>query len=197
MAVTENSGDPKSRFDADIKRWELGFSEIEAIRKRGNDTHIAFRNYSVAFSQLALRSAFLMNGGAMFAGLAFLGALSRASDDNTYLTGFIVACACFVVGIIAAAAAALSAYLNYESHSLREQYETKRDALSKSVSHFPDLYVDQQQAVDADNSNWNAEIIKHEKIIIDTQKWAVGFGVTSFILFMIGCVVVGGTMATA
>ncbi len=181
----------------DEKRRELWIAEIESLRKRGSDTHVAFRNLSGNFSQLAIRSAMVINGGAMFAGLAFIGALTSADAESNYWAGFIAAWVCFAGGIAFAAACTLAAYLNYESHALRELSNTEVEVIRISKSYYPDFYSDQTKAIEDNTAFWSEEIEKHEKIIVTSQKFGLGFAIVSYVLFIVGCTVVGVTMATA
>jgi len=179
------------------KRREIWFAEWDSVRKRGADAFLAYQQLSAGYAMMAVRSSLLLNGGAMFAGLAFMGALARDGNENPFSVGFIVASACFVLGIISAASSALAAYFNYQSFSQAAIFDSDQKALKKCIEFFPGDYSDIQEAVDHDNAFWDEQISKSQDEISLTFKIGVGAGVTSYIFFMIGCIVVGGTMATA
>ncbi|MCR9060610.1 MAG: hypothetical protein NXI02_24960 [Rhodobacteraceae bacterium] len=179
------------------KQRELRFAEIEAIRKRGHDAHMAYRGLSATFSSMAIRSALLLNGGAMFAGLAFIGALARSDSEESVAGGFIAASVCFIFGIATAALAAFMAYENYEAQSDHEQCTSHKDVLNMSVKFFPEDHKNGMDKVDADNKHWDKEIDFHENKIVKTQRWAIRYGIASYLFFIAACIIVGETMATA
>lgn len=178
------------------KKRETWFAEWDSIRKRGSEASMAYQQLSAGYAMMAVRSSLLLNGGAMFAGLAFIGALARNGNDSPFSVGFIVASACFVLGILSAASCALAAYFNYQSFSNYEIYDSEQKALKKCIEFYPGDFADIKEAVDQDNSFWDKQSRKSESEIALTFKIGVGTGVASYVFFMIGCVVVGGTMAT-
>ena len=156
----------KFEHDRWIKSWEMYSGQIHDQRmsslKSVND-----------YGTLALRSVFILNGGAILALLTFLGAFFSKNDQNTILIGINIAHQLrlafymFVSGVAISALAAGVAYLNWSY--MHEHYQSPSQLYSIMISGKAE-----------ETSPGVFKVVKATAII------SIGLGIISLILFIAG-----------
>ena len=125
------------------------------------------------YGQMALRSVFLLNGGAIIAILAFIGSASGKRIGASVITPtlFVVAFSFFAAGLVCAIISITSAYLNYMGHK-----HTNADPgwLANNI-------IAQQGKWPGNHSIGNSRFINW------TWRVALLAGITSLSMFGIGC----------
>lgn len=180
-------------------RYEILRAEVSETNKRGEETNLAFLKLAAEYEQLAIRSAIVLNGGAMFAVLALLGSLARMANASPFSAGFLSAWILFGLGVLAGAGSAGAAYRNSRAFAGRETFVRHKDMKMKEMDWFPEKFTSQEAQAQSIKqiSEWSDEIEKRERVINTTARIGDRLGLVSYAFFMVGCIVVGGTMATA
>ncbi|GAB2206053.1 hypothetical protein ROS1_28690 [Roseibium sp. ROS1] len=177
--------------------FNLHVTEIGAVLDRGNAKYIASLQLAAAYGQIALRSALVLNGGALFAGLAFMGAIAKGDSLQSISTGFFAASACFVFGIFGAALGSFAAYKNFIHGAEWIVFDTEIEATEKSKKYFSSYYMENREEYEntqLKNTNKRDDVGKK---LDQTALFSTVLGISSYIFFTVGCIVVGGTVATA
>jgi hypothetical protein len=125
------------------------------------------------YGQMALRSAFLLNGGAIISILTFIGATAGKTVANKAIVPalFVPSFASYAVGLIGATISMTFAYLNYLGHK-----NSKADP-----GDLANNMMKMKKAWPANNSVSNSRLIDWSWYL------AMIFGVSSIILFGAGC----------
>lgn len=177
--------------------FELHATEVAAIFERGNAKIIASRQMAASYGQLAIRNALVLNGGALFAGAALMGALGQGNNLQTIAAGFFIACAFFVAGIITGAMSSYYAYDNLLKWSEWYEQDVDIQATEKTKYFFKDHYLENKEKID---NALNATLAERNKIgskLSPTNYGSIGLAVVAYFCFTVGCILVGGTIATA
>jgi hypothetical protein len=125
------------------------------------------------YGQMALRSVFLLNGGAIIAILTFIGATAGKTVANTVVVpaSFIPAFMCYAVGLLCATISMTFAYLNYLGH---KNSRADPGALANNMMKLQKV--------------WPANIsVSNTRLIDWTWYFALISGVGAIILFGFGC----------
>ena len=129
------------------------------------------------YGQMALRSVFLLNGGAIIALLTFSGSVTgkQVSDITIKPASFVVAFSCFAVGLVCAVLAMTFAYLNYMGHK-----HTTADpgALANNMIAQKDTWPSNLSVGNSRFVNW-------------TWRCALIVGIAAIVFFGLGCFQVG------
>lgn len=100
------------------------WQEANAHLTRANSIYITMHNISASYAQLAVRSAILLNGGALFAMPAFFAAImGKEVAEAIVVSAMVKAGALFIAGIVAAAVCCLIAYIDYQLNAESERGE--------------------------------------------------------------------------
>jgi hypothetical protein len=135
---------------------------------------LQFDRHLKEYGQLALRSIFLLNGGAVLALLTFIGSSIGKSVGSTsvlpsmFVSAFVLYCA----GLVACAISMTFAYLNYMGH-----HNSRADpgALANNMI--------------AQREKWPGNFsVGNIRLISWSWKLAFLFGLTALVLFAAGCI---------
>jgi hypothetical protein len=149
-------------------------ANVEFARQEG-ERALQFDRHNVGYAQLALRSVFLANGGAVVSTLALIGALSGRKPDVSP-AAFVTPFSWFGVGLFLTLGAMLFAFLNYriasgipaEPQKLAQHIITPRD-------HWPSDY-----SPDAHRRHGGSYGL------------ALGAAIGALVCFALGCITLGG-----
>lgn len=129
------------------------------------------------YGQMALRSVFLLNGGAIIALLTFIGSVTgkQVSGITIKPASFVFAFSCFAAGLICAVLSMTFSYLNYmgHKHTIADPGSLANNMIAQQGAWPSRLTVGTSRFV-----NW-------------TWKLALLVGIAAIILFALGCIQVG------
>ena len=179
---------------ADHSKDKQTWQETDALRSRGDAVFIAMHNNSSAFAQLSLRSALLLNGGALFALPAFFASMKTTAEIQKVVPDILWAAQLFVVGILLAA---LSSFIGYVSYQLFAEIHLGEGGLAA-------VKVEEREDPEASNAMRKARTDYFEEVkpwISRRQtgnfiaSWAaVICGLSSYVFFCWACYVSGGAL---
>jgi hypothetical protein len=141
---------------------------------------------SVSYGLAATRSAFLLNGGILFALPAYVSATrDKATAEVTH---YIVWAACsYVVGIVCAAVVCLVAYLNFQWHAHNVEME-RLQQFSKIEEGYDTTFTHRlKEPRDRHRTELEAITASLEGKINMTARLGVLFALLSYLAFVVGC----------
>jgi hypothetical protein len=166
--------------------FQLSLDEKKQVWDYSNARYLAAFSALVSYGQLAVRSAFLLNGGILFALPTFIIAV-RSGSVQTDPANLIVPSALFATGVLFAALTCLSAYYNFqynlfgiESERLREFSSIEEGYDLDSVHRLKKSRKDYRASLDKDISNF-------ESVVKWTVRTGIGFALASYLCFFGGC----------
>jgi len=169
--------------------FELVQAKKQEVWERISPQILAHLNASAGYGQLAVRSAMLLNGGALFAFPAFIsstGKLAIISDTLVLLSG-----GSFIAGIVFAAICSYLAYLNFQFNVFSLDWQRL-----KEFSEIEEGYdYTSKHRMKKDRAEYRNEldagITKFEKRVWWTMLIGNISGILSYLTFIIGCFLAG------
>ena len=159
-----------------LERWRTDVGPLHEAAERSRDM-------TFGFAQMAIRSMFLLNGGALVAVPAFAELVGAAFQEN--LTAFLLSGLGFVTGLILIAITTVLAYtsMDADAEAIRQDQEVVKINLNRSEN--PKSYTDkvkkQQSAAEAARQKFGRRSTK-------LRAWALWLGVGSMGAFIFGTV---------
>ena len=150
------------------------------------------RQFAVQFAQTALRTVFLLNGGAFVAVPAFAKLVDVSIKEQLPL--FIVSMAAFAFGLVLSAVVAIFAFKSTEHDAAAtfSHLEVVKTRLNKGQN--PNSFGEEQaNKLAAAVSEEDASRKSRDRM----QKWALAFGIAGLVCFVIGASVATIVMARA
>lgn len=117
---------------------ELPYTRADKSLDRYNALFISMQRNSASFALLGVRSAFVLNGAALFAFPPIFLALSQ--NGNSPAEKLIWPAAAFVIGILFAGLCALVAYINFQLFAESTKYDEQLDLIDLTQIHDPKKY---------------------------------------------------------
>ena len=162
------------RFRTHLERWR---TDVEPLYHAGERS----RDMAFQFAQTAIRSMFLLNGGALIAFPAFAELVGTEFHQNIW--EFLLSTGGFVLGLVLIVATTLLAYMamDADAAAIRQRQEIVKIDLNRS--HAPEWYSNEvkQARVDAEAAeNKSAGLFKV------LSSWALALGIGSIAAFLFG-----------
>ena len=159
-----------------LERWRTDVVPLHEAAERSRD--MAF-----GFAQTAIRSMFLLNGGALVAVPAFAELVGTAFQEN--LTVFLLSGLGFVTGLILIAITTVLAYtsMDADAEAIRQEQEVVKINLNRSEN--PKSYTDEVKKRQSE-----AEVARQrvDRLSVKLRAWALWLGVGSMGAFVFGTV---------
>jgi hypothetical protein len=118
--LSEMEKNLESQSEADIEIHRANLQKWIEDHKNAHAHSVEMFRSVIAAGQNALRTSFLMNGGASVAILAFIGHLAATSSDN--ITLFSSVLSIFVIGVLVSAVASGTTYLSQWFYASGDKY---------------------------------------------------------------------------
>jgi hypothetical protein len=166
-------------------QFELDEKKIvwDSINSRFN----GYIGSSVSYGLAATRSAFLLNGGILFALPAYVSA-TRGNTLPLVTSNILWAAGCYVIGILSAALVCLVAYLNFQWHAHNVEME-RLSQFSKIEEGYDNTYTHRLREPRERYREELGKIVASLEVRITlTAKMGIAFAVLSYIAFIVGCV---------
>ena len=140
--------------------------------------YLQARQFAKDYGQMAIRSVFLLNGGALVSLIAFMGSISKGGEighvsfqPSDFINGFIA----FVIGLIFAMLTMILAFINFGYHS---QISADNGSLANAIIRLDEKWPHDGTDEKAARIDWTYNI-------------SIGVGLLSMIAFMVGCIFTG------
>lgn len=117
----------KNLTQADIEHYKAQLQLWVEAEKRNHSADLEMFRSVIQSGQNALKSSFLLNGGASVALLAFIGKLTE--EQASRIPGFAYPLSVFVTGILSIALASGATYLSQWFYAAPEAWKQKQDFL--------------------------------------------------------------------
>ncbi|MGQ2927410.1 MAG: hypothetical protein ACT6RL_14965 [Neoaquamicrobium sediminum] len=166
--------------------YQLELDEKKVVWDSINSRFNGYISASVSYGLAATRSAFLLNGGILFALPAYVSA--TRGDASTIVTSNITwAAGCYVVGVLFAALVCLVAYLNFQWHAHNVEMERLTE-FSKIEEGYDETYAHRlRESRERYREQLNKITASLEGRINLTAKLGVACALCSYIAFIAGC----------
>jgi len=181
---------------SDKFKIELHASELAAIFDRGNARIIAANQAAASYGQHAIKSALVLNSGGLFAGAALMGAVSEGGNIQSVATGFYVASAFFVAGIIAAAVSSYFARQNQLKWIEWIEIDSEIKALGKTRQFNKEFFEKNKMRYLDEMERGATYKAKIDAELDNTNYCSIILATAAYLVFVVACLIVGGTMAT-
>lgn len=178
---------------SDKSPHELTWKETQDAYLRFNPRVIESQRLSAAYAQLAVRSALVLNGGALFVLPAYISTVSSTDESIPEIT-LLVAAAFFIAGILTAVLCAYFAYWNYTFHSWDHEYDLKKEIQEIKEGYDTTHQIRLEKARDRWHEDLDDLKAKNGKRINLTAWIGNALGVISYIAFVVGCYFGGRAM---
>jgi len=177
----------------DKNPWRQAQAEKKDIFDTYHPVFLALIRASIDYGQLAVRSSFILNGGALLAMPAYLArAGAVVAENNVY--GIILAAACYIAGIIFAALCSYAAFFNFERNAYQVEWEILKK-ISEIEENYDGVAFHRMKDVREDYRNKLEAGIKRFGWWAHATTWISHiFGVFSYIAFVFGCFFAGKVM---
>jgi hypothetical protein len=173
---------------------EEAAKQISSIEDRAASYFLSLHAISGDYGQLAVRSALVLNGGAIFAMPAFFAAIQSESEIHQSLNGIVFSATTYVLGIIASALCSFVAYANYQA-AAEEFMEEAQLQILEIQERFDDVTFHRNQPWRALNRE---EKRKRISLLSKFGSWTtwigVGLGFSAYFLFCLGCFIAARTL---
>lgn len=166
--------------------YQLELDEKKIVWDSVNSRFNGYIAASVSYGLAATRSAFLLNGGILFALPAYVSA-TRDKSSVEITSGILWAAGSFVLGLIFAALVCFVAYLNFQWNAHHVEME-RLSQFSKIEEGYDETY---SHRLKDPRERHRAELLDIgntlETNINLTAKFGMGFAFLSYIAFVVGC----------
>lgn len=169
---------------ADDDSIRVAQERILAIYSRSSGEYVAFHGISAAYGQLTVRSALLLNGGALFAMPAFFAAILGTDEARAVADAIVLAAGLYVAGIIFAALCSALAYANYQAGAFQNLTEGYSEILDVQEQHDQTTFHRNKEWRD----NYRTENKRRLRFLDRFLRWttwiAVVLGACSYVCFV-------------
>ena len=170
----------------------LEWKETQDVHTRSIPQKMEFNKIAADFGLLIVKSALVLNGGALLALPAYISAINAEPQADAEL--LYTSAACFIGGIILATLTAYCAYLNFLSHAgiVESQSESEIIEIEEDYDITHQHRLAPHRKVSRDElQKWTGI---HTKIANCTVLLAQIFGLATYVLFIVGCYYGGRVM---
>ncbi|MBC2859502.1 hypothetical protein [Stappia sp. 28M-7] len=172
---------------------KIVIERTEKALDRNNARYIACMQHSASYGMLAVRSAFILNGAALFAlPPVYISLLREAPQQEPSL--LYLPATMFVLGIVFAALCAGGAYINFQIGALSERFEKNTESINIIKYNDNQYYERNEKIYDDYIKEIQPSIAKISRWVTGTAWVSLLFGILSFVLFFIGCYFAGGAL---
>ena len=166
--------------------YQLELDEKKLVWDTINSRFNGFFSASVSYGLAATRSAFVLNGGILFALPAYVSA-TREHGSSVVTSNITWAAGCYVIGVLFAALVCLVAYLNFQWHAHNVEME-RLSQFSKIEEGYDDIYTHRlRESRERYREQLDEIVTKLEGRINWTAKLGIAFALCSYIAFIAGC----------
>ena len=162
--------------DDQIRRQQFN-NEIALYRTPHYQSFEFFLGHSVSYAQLALKWAFLLNGGALIALPTITKQLAAITDPKSAATNF-------VIGLVLAAVSCVFAYVNFMHLAQSSRSEGIKSEWQITMNYYGSDEGNQQQKETIEKLNSG---IKTSALVVNSTLWlSLIAGILSYIGFIVG-----------
>ncbi len=172
---------------------ELPYTRADKSLDRYNALYISMHRNSASFALLGVRSAFVLNGAALFAFPPIFLALSQ--NGNSPAEQLTWPAAAFVVGILFAGLCALTAFINFQLFAESTKYDEQLDLIDLTEIHHPKKYEELKTHYTNYRDKYQPVSDRIHKWTTRTARISLVFAILSMISFMVGCYLSGDVLA--
>lgn len=175
------------------KGEEIVSGRYDKSLDRANVRGIAFNQMSANFAMLAVRSAFLLNGAALFALPPVLIGFSN-NGDSVAASSLYWPAAYFVFGVVASGVCSFVAYINYQIIAESSDNLQRLEYVKWHSDHMPEYYEANKKHFEETKSINLPKLTSANKWASITAWIGVIFAAASFGCFFRGCQLAGDVL---